>query len=92
MKRGYGIGWNCFFLLLVACPAVMLVFFRIFITDWVSAPFSEQARPHWRTNLAFFAPLILLGGGLASLLVVNVFLPPGAACTTRCWSAWPAPP
>ena len=79
LKRGYGLFWNLFFLALVAGPAVLLIFFRIFVTDWVSAPFSQQPLSHWKTGLLYFVPIVLLGGGAASILVSNTFLAAGGS-------------
>ena len=77
LKRGKGLKCNILLILLVALPALMLVLLRIFIVKWVSSPPKEQGLSSWRTQLAIYVPLVLISGGLSSVLVAQVFLSAG---------------
>ena len=79
LKRGIGFKCNILLILLVALPALMLVFLRIFIMKWVSTPPQEQGLSSWLAQLAVYVLLVLILGGLSSVLVAQVFLSAGSS-------------
>ena len=78
LRQGHGFCCNFVFLVLATSPAIIIVLFRMFVTHWISTPFSQQALPHWRVSLGIYVPIILIGGGVASILVANTFLTAGS--------------
>ena len=79
LSQGYGLCANLGVLLLVATPAVLLAYFRVFVMHWVPLSLAQQAHSSWQLLFSILIPLILLSGGLGGVLISAVFLKAGDA-------------